>query len=66
MFFYEVSRIFYRFLTIPWCNFVIFDFVIIFSMKFVKIVYIQSKYIKNQVVHYIGKLINRQSRAFPD
>ena len=29
-----------------------------------KIVYIQSKYIKNQVVYYIGKLINRQSRAF--
>ena len=36
MFFYQISRIFYRFLIIPWCDFIIFDFVIIFSMTFAK------------------------------
>ena len=36
MFFYQISRIFYRFLIIPWCDFIILDFVIIFSMTFAK------------------------------
>ena len=33
-------------------------------MKFTHKVYVQSKYIQNQVVYYFGKSIYRQSRAF--
>ena len=61
--------IFYFFSFSIFIYFFIFDlislfFIIISAMKFVHIVYIQSKYIQNQVVYYFGKSIYRQSRTF--
>ena len=41
-----------------------FYLTIISAMRSAHTVYIQSKYIQNQVVHYFGKSIYRQSRAF--
>ena len=52
MSFCEVCRSFSCFLVILLYDIIIFDFVIIFSMKSAQIVYIQSKYIQNQVVYY--------------
>ena len=67
MFFYQISRIFSRFfLIISWYDFIIFDFIIIFSMTLAQIVYIKSKCVQNQVVYYFRKSIYRQFRALLD
>ena len=46
---------FFRFLVFNLYDFIIFDFVITFPMKFAHTVHTQSKYIQDQVVYYFRK-----------